>query len=124
MGGKGGFNKDVFLLDMKTYTWVTNFQAKPTASSAPPISSGDAPQVSNSLTVIVITASVVGSLVAIISGIAIVFFILKHKNNNSNNRNRQSYQNDQNRQSYLQDYQNDQEIIEIPSSSDMRFSPH
>ena len=147
----GILNKNVFLLDTKTYTWITNFQAKQPASSpsnsgTQPVNSNivSYPQSSNSSTGIIIAVSIVGSLVIVVSGILIIFFIIKYKRNNQNNQNggnrqsyqdyqdyqnrenHQSYQNNQNgenRQSY-QDYQNNQGIIEIPSSSDMRYSLH
>ncbi len=98
----GILNKKVYLLDTKTYTWITNFQTKQSVSSPSspsPSLSNSYSQSSNSSTGIIIAVSVVGSLIVIISGTALVFFILKYRRNN-------------------------QHTIEIPSSSDVRFSRH
>ncbi len=102
----GTLNKEVFLLDTKTYTWITNFQTKQSVSSSifssssgtSPINSSIAPdsQSSNSSTGIIIAVSVVGSLIVIISGTALV---LKYRRNNKH-------------------------IVEIPGSSDVISSRH
>ena len=77
--------KEVFLLDTKTYTWITNFQTNQSVSSPSspsPSLSNSYSQSSNSSTGIIIAVSVVGSLIVIISGTALVFFILKHRRDN------------------------------------------
>ena len=106
----GMLNKQLFLLDIKTYTWITNFQTKQSVSSSvsssifssssgtSPINSSIAPdsQSSNSSTGIIIAVSVVGSLIVIISGTALV---LKYRRKNKH-------------------------IVEIPGSSDVISSRH
>src|SRR5437016_2419117 len=103
----GTLNKEVFLLDTKTYTWITSFQANSStssSSSSTPISS--TPTSSTPPTGVIIGASIGGSLVIIVSGIAIAFFILKHRKHTA-----------------ITDYNkmrtnSGQDIIEIPSSTD------
>ena len=80
----GSLNKDVFLLDTKTYTWITSFQPNSSTSSTPPISPINNNTVSISQSSkppigVIIGASIGGLLVVVISGIAIAFFILKHR---------------------------------------------
>ena len=109
----GILNKEVFLLDTKTYTWITNFQTKqsvsasslsstfPSSSGTSPINSSIAPDSpsTNSLTGIIVAVSVVGFLIVIISGTVLVLKYRKYRKNN-------------------------QDVIEIPGSSDVRFSHH
>jgi len=106
-------NKEVFLLDTKTYTWITNFQTKQSISSSAssstfssssgtsPINSSIAPDSpsTNSLTGIIVAVSVVGFLIVIISGTVLVLKYRKYRKNN-------------------------QDVIEIPGSSDVIFSQH
>ena len=95
----GIINKEVFLLDTKTYIWITNFQTKQSVSSSSspsPSLSNSYSQSSNSSTGIIIAVSVVGSLIVIISGTALV---LKYRRNNKH-------------------------IVEIPGSSDVISSRH
>ena len=92
-------NKEVFLLDTKTYTWITNFQTNQSVSSPSspsPSLSNSYSQSSNSSTGIIIAVSVVGSLIVIISGTALV---LKYRRKNKH-------------------------IVEIPGSSDVISSRH
>ena len=110
----GTLNKEVFLLDTKTYTWISNFQTKQSVSSSSlssstfssssgtsPINSSIAPDSpsTNSLTGIIVAVSVVGFLIVIISGTVLVLKYRKYRKNN-------------------------QDVIEIPGSSDVRFSHH
>ena len=179
----GMLNKQLFLLDTKSYTWMTNFQGNsttPSSSYTSPNSgipsSTDAnstpvAQSSNSSSnAIIIAVSVVGSLVVLFAVIAIILFIVRYRKNNQkdknqdyqnlnnpNFRNGPNYQNNPNfqngpnypnnpnfqhgpnypndpnfqhgpnYQNYQEDYQNNQNIIEIPSSTDrneLRYSHH
>ena len=142
----GILNKNVFLFDTKTYTWTTNFQVNPSASTSV---SSESTSTTSSSQPIIIAVSIVGSLVVLISVIAIVFFTLRYRKNNQkdknqdyrdpnnpnfqngpnypNNPNFQHGPNYQNYQNYQEDYQNNQNIIEIPSSTDrneLRYSHH
>src|SRR4051812_42242405 len=75
----GIINKDLYLLDTKNYTWITSFQVNPTlTTSISPTNTSE----SQPLTGVIIAISVLSSVVAIIAGIAVTFFILKYRKNN------------------------------------------
>ena len=97
----GMLNKQLFLLDTKTYTWITNFQSNnpttptstptiiPTTSTyqLPTSSSTNSyfTSTSNSFATIVIVVCIVGSLAVLISVIIMVYFILKSRKSNKDN---------------------------------------
>ena len=72
----GNLNNNVFLFDTKAYTWMTKFQANPSGATSTDVNTTSTSQ---SLTGMIIAVCVMGSLIVIISGIAITFCIFKRK---------------------------------------------
>ena len=71
----GILNEKVFLLDTKTYTWVTNFQASSSSTPSSPINNH-----TKSLKSIKIFVGISIGVFVVIVVAAIAFFILKHRN--------------------------------------------
>nr|CAG8598865.1 15092_t:CDS:2 [Entrophospora candida] len=90
----GNLNREIFLFDTKSYTWMANFQPNPDNSSPTNSNSTSTNDGGGSGSFVPSIIAGIASLVVIISGILVAFYILKRRKSKA------------------------EKIIEMPSSSD------